>query len=51
MVNLSLEGFQPLPIMQLNTQLAFMSGMLVGGQLYSVLFTPVFEVKLPKTTL
>ena len=40
-VNLSLDGFQPLPIMQLNTQLSFMSGMLVGGQLYSVLFTPV----------
>ena len=40
-VNLSLEGFQPLPMMQVGTQLNFMSGMLVGGQLTSVLFTPV----------
>lgn len=40
-VNLSLEGFQPLPIMLLNTKLSFMSGMLVGGEMASVLFTPL----------
>lgn len=41
LVNVSLEGFQPLPFAQLNTQLAFVGGMLAGGQLSSVLMTPV----------
>ena len=41
MVNVSLDGFQPLPFAQLNTQLAFVGGMLAGGQLHGVLMTPV----------
>ena len=41
MVNVSLEGFQPLPAMQLNTQLGFVGGMLACGELKSVLMTPV----------
>jgi len=40
MVNVSLEGFQPLPIMQLNTVLGFVGGMLACGELKSVLMTP-----------
>merc|ERR1740124_875417 len=41
MQNVSLEGFQPLPIMQLNTVLGFVGGMLACGELKTVLMTPV----------
>jgi len=41
MWNISLEGFQPLPFAQLNTQLAFVGGMLAGGQVHSIVMTPV----------
>lgn len=41
LVNVTLEGFQPLPILSLNTTLGFVGGMLGCGELRSVLMTPV----------
>ena len=41
MLQTSLEGFSPLSILQLNTQLAFMPAGFAGGVLQALAFTPV----------
>ena len=49
----SFEGFQPLPIMQVNTQLAFVQHGLAMGALQSVLMTLAasFSVYEPRATI
>ena len=41
MVNVSLEGFQPLPFLNCNLQLAFVPAGLAGGVLQTMMLTPV----------